>query len=138
MSGRAFRSFPSTPVKAEFGEARIVGIARQLLDEHVAAREAATLAINQVCGNCKGSGRTEATIIVSSEGPFTVPCYACEGTGKPNDKVQACPDMTPQDNERIWKIGQLLKGKHRVAILALIKERYPEMYSSPVDEGAPN
>ena len=130
--GSPFRSFPSSPAKVAFNEAQIVQIARVLLDEHVAAREAATRQLNAVCGNCTGSGTMPSTLM---PGEF-VTCFACAGTGQPNDKVQACPEMTPQDNERIWKIGQLLNGPHRVAILALIKERYPDLYSSPNDPEA--
>lgn len=133
MSARTFRSIKSTPVKVSFSEEQVLAIARTLMEEHAAAREAATRQANMVCGNCKGAGNVASTLMPGQ----SLTCFACEGTGKPNDKVQSLPELTADDNERIWKIGQLLKGPHRVAVAAMIREYFTQMYDDG-SEGAPN
>lgn len=121
-----FRSFGARTLGTpkNWSEAEVVTVARQLLAEHAQSREEATKAANLVCGNCEGSGNAPSTLM---PGEF-VTCFACEGTGKPNEKMLALPALSPQDNERIWKIGRLLKGKHGAAVLAVVKEHFPEMY----------
>lgn len=119
-----FRSFRTSPKPRKWDEADTVAIARQLLAEHAKSREEATKAANLVCGNCEGSGNAPSTLM---PGQF-VQCFACEGTGKPNDKMQALPPLSAEDNERIWKIGRLLKGPHGGAVLAVVREHFPEMY----------
>lgn len=127
MSARDFRSLGKPKLARKvWSEAEIVAIARQLLNEHAASREAATKAANLVCGVCKGACFVPSTLMPGE----TLACYACEGTGKPNDKAVNLPALGPEDHERIWKIGQLLKGPHRFAVLQVIKEAMPDMYSS--------
>lgn len=132
--GSPFKSLGAkTPKRVSFNEAETVAIAKQLLEEHATAREAATQQLNAVCGNCQGAGNVASTLMPGQ----TTPCWACDGTGKPNDKVQSLPELSEEDNLRIWKIGQLLKGPHRAAIVALIREQFPTMYADgPVEKAA--
>lgn len=125
MSTNAFRTFKPLPTEAE-----IVAIARQLLEEHAASREAATAAFNLTCGACQGSGRAHSEIA----GGVTT-CWACGGDGKPNDRIKSLPALETADHERLYKIGQLLKGPHRVAVLKLIREYMPDLFRS---EGSVN
>lgn len=125
MSGTPFKSFAKLPTEAE-----IVAIARQLLEEHAASREAATKAHNLTCGACQGSGQAHSEIA----GGVTT-CWACGGDGKPNDRIQALPALETADHDRIYKLGRLLAGPHRVAVLQLIREYMPDLFKS---EGAPN
>ena len=111
----------------QWSEEETVGIAKVLLTEHVNRRIEATKAANLVCGLCEGTGRTESTLMPGER----VPCHACEGSGQPNEASIAVPELTREDNETLWKIGQLLKGPHRLAVLQVVKEVYPELY--PVD-----
>ena len=126
MSGSPFRSFRSAPVKVAFTKDDVVRVARQLLEEHALAREAATRQANSVCGNCTGAG--EVASILMPE--LMAKCWACEGTGKPNDKMVALPELTAEDNHRLWKLNRLLTGypESRVELLAVIREYFPEMY----------
>lgn len=126
-----FRSLANTRARVDgvvkqWTEAEHVHIARELLTEHAAAREAAMRAANQVCATCTGAGVVASTVMAG----HTVTCFACEGTGKPGEKAAiAIPAMTPQDDERIWKIGRLLEGPHRVAVLAVVREFFPDLYA---------
>jgi hypothetical protein len=130
MSVHAFKSYrPQNGQQRDWTAQEVVAIARQLLEEHAAAREAATKAANLVCGNCQGSGRMPSTLMPGE----TLMCFACTGSGKPNEAVQALPDLTEEDRLRMWKIGQLLKGKHRVAVLAVVREYFPEMYRADTE-----
>ena len=126
--GSPFRSFGAkpTPQRAlrHWSEAEVVTLAKVLLTEHVERRIEATKAANLVCGLCQGSGTQESTLMPGER----VRCHACEGSGKPNEHSIACPEFTAEDNERLWKIGQLLKGPHRLAVLQVVKEVYPEIY----------
>jgi len=124
MSARDFRSLKSNPAKVQWTEAQVVDVARQLLEEHAAAREAATLAANRVCGNCSGSGNVDSLLM---PGTLTK-CWACDGTGQPNDKITSLPELTPQDNERMWKLSRLVQSEHGGAVLKLIREQFPSMY----------
>ena len=119
-----FRSLQSNPAKVQWTKEKVVSIARQLLEEHAAAREAATLAANRVCGNCSGSGNVDSLLM---PGELTK-CWACAGTGQPNDKITSLPELTPQDNERMWKLSRLVQSEHGAAVLKLIRETFPEMY----------
>ena len=123
---RLFRSYATKAVKAgpRWTEADIVTLARQLIAEHQARRIEATKAANRVCGTCEGTGKTASTLM-SGE---LVPCHHCEGSGQPNEHSIAVPELTHEDNERMWKISQLLKGPHRVAVLQVVKEAYPDLY----------
>lgn len=137
MSSKAFRSFKTTPtlVRSSFSEEQVLTVARQLLEEHAASREAATKQLNAVCGNCQGSGTVASTIAAG----HSTQCWACEGTGKPNDQAPTIiPEFTDEDNLRIWKIGQLLKGKHRLAVVALVREYFPDMYAGREVAGVAN
>ena len=125
MSASTFKTFKPLPTEAD-----IVAIARDLLEEHAASREAATEANNLVCGNCQGDGNAFSEIA----GEMTR-CWACEGTGQPNDKVQSLPALSPVDHERLYKLGRLLAGPHRVAVLGVIREYVPDLFKS---EGAAN
>jgi hypothetical protein len=125
MSAREFKSLQRPPTEGE-----IVAIARQLLEEHAASRKAATDANNLVCGNCQGSGNAFSDIAQQ-----ITRCWACEGTGQPNDKITSLPALEHADHERIWKLGQLLQGPHRVAVLAIVREFMPDLFKS---EGAVN
>lgn len=127
-----FRSLKSNPAKVQWTEAQVVSVARQLLEEHAAAREAAALAVNRVCGNCEGAG-TMASTLVPGE---VTKCWACEGTGKPTDKIQSLPELTPQDHERMWKLSRLVQGEHGQAVLAVIRETFPDLYRE--SDGPPN
>ena len=123
-----FRSF-GTPKDAkvtprQWSEAQVVDVAKQLLAEHIERRIEATKAANLVCGLCEGTGKEASTLMPGER----VKCHACEGTGQPNEHSIAVPELTHEDSERLWKIGQLLKGPHRVAVLQVVKEVYPEMY----------
>jgi hypothetical protein len=134
MSGREFRSFPSAPQAAKagvFSEESVLAAARQLLAEHAAAREAAALAENQVCGSCKGVGTLPSTLMPGE----VTKCWACEGSGKPNDKIQSMPALTEEDNLRIYKLGRLFENfpQYRTSLLALVRETFPSMYASAVD-----
>lgn len=120
-----FKSFQKQPTEAE-----IVAIARQLLEEHAASREAATKALNLTCGACQGSGQAHSDIA----GGVTT-CWACGGNGKPNDRISSLPALEPVDDERIYKLGRLLAGPHRVAVLKVIREYMPDLFKS---EGAVN
>ena len=126
--GSPFRSFgPKSTAKVKprhWSEAEVVTLAKVLLTEHVERRIEATKSANLVCGNCDGTGK-EASTLMPGE---LVTCHACEGTGKPNEHSIACPEFTHEDNERLWKISQLLQGPHRVAVLQVVKEVYPEIY----------
>ena len=128
--GNPFRSFGSpkaAKVKPRhWSEAEVVATAKQLLTEHIERRIEATKAANLVCGLCEGTGKEASTLMPGER----VPCHACEGTGQPNEHSIACPEFTAEDNERLWKIGQLLKGPHRLAVLQVVKEVYPELYPS--------
>lgn len=132
--GSPFRSFASKPVKVSFTDEQVLNAARELLDEHEASREAATLEVNQVCGACKGSGVTASTLMVGE----SMKCYACEGSGKPNATVQSLPQLTQEDHLRIWKLTRLVESypKCRPALLALIKERFPDMYRDGSEKAA--
>lgn len=129
-----FRSL-ATPKAAkvtprQWSEAQVVDVAKQLLAEHVERRIEATKAANLVCGLCEGTGRTESTLMPGER----VPCHACEGSGQPNEASIAVPEFTPADTECLWKIGQLLKGPHRLAVLRVVKEVYPELYPQEIDK----
>ena len=109
-----------------WNEAEIVALAKQLLAEHTARRIEATKAANLVCGLCEGTGKTASTLMPGE----LVTCFACQGTAQPNQHSIACPEFTHEDNERLWKIQQLLKGPHKLAVLAVVKEAYPDLYPS--------
>ena len=140
MPGSPFRSMGARrPVSVGVSGSRVIEVARELLAEHAASREAATKAENLVCGNCAGAGQVKSTLA-----DLFVSCFACEGTGKPNDKIQALPDLTHEDRERLWKLRQLLLKypKQRSEVLGLIRASFPDMYrDGPIgeaEEGAPN
>lgn len=134
--GNPFRSMgkPRAVGVAVSGD-QVMQVARMLLEEHAQSREEATRAQNLVCGNCAGAGQVKSTLADAM-----IACYACEGTGKPNDKIQALPELTAEDNERLWKLRQLLVKypKQRGAVLSLIREYFPDMYRDGTAEGAPN
>lgn len=126
-----FRSLANTRARVngvvkQWSEAEHVHIARELLTEHAAAREAAMRAANQVCATCIGAGTVASQLAPG----LSVTCWACDGTGQPNDKMAiAVPQLGPEDNERLWKIGRLLEGPHRVAVLAVVREFFPDLYA---------
>lgn len=135
---REFRSLGNRPNPAKFrkawSEADVVQIARDLMREHTEARNKAIAEANVVCGGCQGSGRA-ASVLMPGE---TVPCVPCEGTGKPNEQTASMPALGPDDKERMWKIEQLLKGPHRIAVVRVIKEAMPDLYpSAPPEVTAP-
>lgn len=125
MSASTFKTFKRQPTEAD-----IVAIARELLEEHAASREAATKAHNLTCGACQGSGQAHSEI---AGGQTT--CWACGGDGKPNDRIASLPALAPIDHERLYKLGQLLRSPHRVAVLQVIREYMPDLFRS---EGAVN
>ncbi len=129
MSLRSFRAIRNKVIAKPkaWTEADIVATARQLLEEHAQRREEATALANLVCGNCEGSGSMPSTLMPGE----SLTCFACAGTGKPNDKIQAIPELLPEDHERMWKIEQLLVNypAYRVAVLGVIKEFFPTMYA---------
>lgn len=136
--GSPFRSFGAKPLNGQkriWSEEEVLLTARQLLEEHAASREAATAQHNLVCGNCRGAGNTPSTLMPGE----VVTCFACAGSGKPNDAVQALPELSPEDNERMWQLRQLLVNfpKYRPALLALYREAFPLMYRDG-SEGQPN
>lgn len=116
----AFKSFQKQPTEAE-----IVTIARQLLDEHAASREAATKALNLTCGACQGTGQAHSEIA----GGVTT-CWACGGDGKPNDKIQSLPALEQADHERLYKLTRLIAGPHGKAVLQVIREYMPDLFKS--------
>lgn len=138
----SFRSFSNAPTPGRFTSADIVNAARQLLDEHAVAREAATRAANTVCGNCKGAGKAPSTLMANE----LITCWACEGTGAANDKMLALPDLSPDDVTRLWKLNQLVVKETAKAqagapnclgeLFAVIKERYPTLYEDSETQAA--
>lgn len=123
-----FRSYGAKPSAKprSWSEAEVVTLAKQLLAEHTARRIEATKAANLVCGQCEGTGKTASTLMPGE----LVTCFACQGTAQPNEHSIACPEFTHEDNERLWKIQQLLKGPHKLAVLQVVKETYPDLYPS--------
>jgi 1,4-dihydroxy-2-naphthoyl-CoA synthase len=113
---------------------RSMGVKTAVKSAKVSFREAATKQLNQVCGNCSGAGNVGSTLMPGE----SVKCFACDGTGKPNDKVQSLPELNDEDKLRIWKLQQLLEKypKSRLAIVSLIREQFPDMYQGA--DGAPN
>lgn len=118
-----FKSMHGRTAAGQPSEAEIVAIARQLLEEHAASREAATQAHNVVCGNCQGSGTAYSEIAQQD-----TRCWACQGTGQPNDKIQSLPALEQADHERLYKIQRLLMGPHRAAVLQLLRDYMPDLY----------
>lgn len=133
MSNRDFRSFGSSPRSVNprnWNEAEVVAIAQALMLEHAEARQKAITEANLVCGECAGTGVTKSVLMPGE----VVPCIPCTGTGQPNEHAASMPALTHDDHTRMWKIGQLLKGRHRVAVLQVIKEAMPELYKDAPEE----
>lgn len=115
-------------------EAEVIAITRRLMQEFVEARQAAIDAENVVCGNCKGSGQVPSTLMPGE----TLNCFACEGSGKPNDKVQSVPALTAEDNERLWKLGRLLRGPYGASLIPIVREFAPDLYPTTGTDEAIN
>lgn len=113
-------------IRKSWNEAEVVAIAQELLTEHAAARAKAIAEANVVCGGCAGTGKANS-ILMPGE---TVPCVPCNGTGQPNEQTASMPALGPDDRERMWKIEQLLKGPHRLAVVQVIKAAMPDLYPS--------